>query len=347
MKRQKNFLLSVILVGVLALVYLTYVKSSKASPPELYELKGVAMTVPYRILIPLDAKARKEETLNLVEKEITTVFLYIDSIFNSWNPHSELSRLNHTSDYTPFQCTWDLYHFLKWTKEIVATTQGKFDPTVETLHSVWKDCLEKGITPNNELLMALSPKATWDSLLFDDTTCSIQKKYLETKLDLSGIVKGYTIDLLVQRLQKLAWNSSIYVEWGGEIAVNGSHPDRRPWKLAIYNTHNLKTPVSLELTSGSVATSGDYFQSWTVEENLPERKKTFTHIYTPGEKEPLFSGNYDLRSVTVFHPSSCACADAFATALFATKYKEQAILLSKELQNTTPGVKIWIESQQE
>ena len=52
-------------------------------------------------------------------------------------------------------------------------------------------------------------------------------------LDLSGISKGYIVDQLLRSLVHDAGFENAYVDWGGDVAVAGTHPSGRPWCAGI------------------------------------------------------------------------------------------------------------------
>ena len=136
-------------------------------------------------------------------------------------------------------------------------------------------------------------------------------------LDLCGAVKGYAVDLLVEKLKKLNLKS-LYVEWGGEIKTFGSHPHERAWKVAIFGLDE-----KLELTNLACATSGNYLQNWQ------EGEKTVTHIIDPFNNKPLEVTDTSIASVTVL-AEDCLQADALATSLMLFPSKDEATLWAEK-----------------
>lgn len=261
--------------------------------------EGIAMTVPYIVQIgdPLD---RNSEVL--VEEAIFSQFHEIHETFNNWNPHSEVSSLNRACSGQKVRLSNVLAIFFEKVNAMVLKTEGKFDPTMSRF------------SPPDAM--------GWNKVHFQNGL--FWKDHDETRLDFCGAVKGYTVDLLAEKLKAMGFKS-IYVEWGGEIKTFGRHPEKRPWKIAIHGIEE-----TLTLKDMAIATSGNYLQNWL------ENGKSFTHIVDPKTKRPLEITSNSINSVSVL-ADSCFEADALATALMLFEAKEQAEKWAKE-----HGFKIWI-----
>ena len=278
-------------------------------PPAPTQFRGVAMTIPYCIQI---GDALDDEKTLLVEKTILSLFSEINTTYNNWNPSSEISQLNRLPAGQKVFLSPQLSSFLIYVNQIVAFTEGRFDPTVEPLQLLWKKCLKEGHLPPQESLDTLTPVIGWGKVHFENG--QFWKDHSLTAIDLGGIAKGYAVDILVERLSTLGF-SRVYVEWGGEIRTHGHHPQSRPWKIGI---EGLKT---IELSNAAIATSGSYAQQWTIDQ------VNYTHIIDPDFKHPLY--NSPISSVSVI-ASTCREADALATALMLFHSKEAADLWAKE-----------------
>lgn len=132
--------------------------------------------------------------------------------------------------------------------------------------------------------------------------------------DFNSVAKGYAVDK-VCRILELYNLKNYMVEIGGEIRFSGKKPDGH-WKFAIINPSlenkifdEFSTPISL-----SIATSGDY--------------RNPGHIVDPITNISIKS---NLLSVSVIDEISTAKADAWATALFATKIDWFYLANSKEI----------------
>jgi len=238
-----------------------------------------------------------------VDAIIKKTFKQINQTFNTWNPKSEISKLNQLPEYQEVEISNELAAMLKRVGEIVEISGGRFDPTVAPLVHMWKTHLKNGEIPKNEQIEALRPAIGWKNVHLQDNT--FYKEHSETQIDLCGIAKGYAVDLLLERLGK---NS--YVEWGGEIGTSNRHPSGRLWRVKIFGGG------IVEVEDKAVATSGTYIQKWRVQ------NKEYTHLIDPRTLQPLLYGE-SLVSATVIG-ESCMDADAFATTLMFFSTREEA-----------------------
>jgi thiamine biosynthesis lipoprotein len=143
----------------------------------------------------------------------------------------------------------------------------------------------------------------------------IQKEDPRTSFDFSAIAKGYACDEVGRMLERNGVNNYL-VEVGGEIVLNGQNPNGSEWNVSVdspterYNemlTDNRKANeglVILRMSSGAVATSGNYRNFKMID------GKKVVHTMNPRTGYPEDS---DLLSVTIV-AKNCMVADAYATA---------------------------------
>ena len=166
---------------------------------------------------------------------------------------------------------------------------------------LWKSHLTQGQLPPLNLITDLIPAIGFDKVHFEEG--HFWKDHDATSLDLSGIAKGYAIDLLLERLCLEMNISDLFVEWGGEIRAAGKHPEGRAWNIFISRLG--QTVDTLNLNDQAIASSGDYLQNWTID------SITYCHIIDPRHLRPLQNGS--ITSASVLAPT-CALADGLATA---------------------------------
>lgn len=295
------------------------------TPPPLRPFEGMAMTIPYRILVDSTIP------LSAVEETIESTFSEVDLHYNRYNPHSELSVFNRLPAQTAFPLSPGLLDLIQKTDRVVRATEGAFDPSVEPLQQLWKQSLVQGKTPSQEQITPLLRSLGWHHLKLNGALAS--KDEDDFALDLGGIAKGYAVDLLYERIHALG-AKHLYVEWGGEIRVSQNHPEGRPWNVAIRPLNPSAEAIILTLSDQAVATSGDYEQSYDALNEKGERKRYF-HILDPHSGEPLRAEINQHYSFTVVAPD-CTTADGLATALF---FKPELEKIRMEF----PSVKIYIE----
>lgn len=194
---------------------------SCSSTPHSTKIKGIAMTMPYQIII-IGALTKEETTI--VQRSINEIFEETDIIYNRWNPNSEISRCNENSDHLLSQ---KLLSFFERIDEIYDLTDGYFDPTA---YSQWIDP---------------PVRWGWDLIILEKNKVTKQ----DMQLDLSGIAKGYAIDEIAKMLEELGYQNFL-VDWAGDLFAKGSGYKKRGWTIEIYPTKN-----TIQLYDMAVATS--------------------------------------------------------------------------------------------
>ncbi len=282
----------------------------------LSTFSGQAMTMQYRVLIGsyLNSQQKKE-----VDKIISETFSYIDTVFNKWNPDSEISKLNGAKAGKKILLSQDLEKHLVEIDSLHKLTNGLFDPTVEPLLTMWQN------DPEQAEMTATA--VGWDKVHIKDHL--FWKTHDLTSLDLGGIAKGLAIDIMVDRLNSSGF-PDVYFEWGGEIKTSGKHPGDRPWQVLIKENDTI-----IQLENEAVATSGDYYQNWKIGD------VTYTHIIDPIKKRPLEITPESITSVTV-KAKSCMFADAIATSAMLLPTKEKAEIWLKSIKEKYPDIDFWV-----
>jgi len=305
-------------------------------PPSeaLYEFTGNAMTMNYRILIghPLSLSEQ-----NFVQGAISHVFDDVDAVYNKWNPASELSHLNRLPAEERVRLSPSLEKFFLETQEVVHLTEGKFDPTIETIQQIWRNAFDKNQLPTQDSIAKAHAATGWKLIHFSDHY--FWKDSNQTQLDLGGIAKGLAVDLLVEKLKTRFAN--VFVEWGGEIRTCGEHPDHRPWKIFVshFGSHDpAKALATIEMHNEAIATSGDYLQNWTIDQ------VTYSHIIDPKTGKPLIALPSRISSASVRAPT-CVLADGLATAAMLFEDLPHAKTWAQELERINPALAFWLVTQ--
>ncbi|WP_192940655.1 FAD:protein FMN transferase [Candidatus Chlamydia corallus] len=270
-------------------------------------IKGEQMTISYRIILGKSLSAKEKD---LLCQQIKACFHKIDSIYNNWNPNSELSMINRAPANIPITLSVELSDFLDQVDKLYKLSEGRFDPTLGPLKTLWLLHLKSQTLPPKEVWQQHYQTMGWQHLTFNPKTKTLIKDNPQVQIDLCGVVKGYAVDCLNEICKNFCSNS--YVEWGGEIKTSGHHPSGRLWRILSEAAGEI-----LEMDNKAIATSGNRIQKWFVE------GKTYTHILDPRTGKPLELDTYPIQSVSVVHPS-CTYADAIATVLMTFSSKAEA-----------------------
>lgn len=329
---QKTIRILLTLFLCLIIVRAFYYTPSTPTPSSTTLFTGNMMTMDYNIVIGGRLAAADRHKAQMT---IDDVFHEINTVYNKWNPDSELSMLNRMHAGEQRILSSELQHLLQITQQIVEMTEKRFDPTIEPLQRIWTSSLSQNKEPSNDTLASIIPAIGWEKIHFHNGI--FHKDHDLTSIDLGGIAKGYGVDLLVERLHNAGF-SNLFVEWGGEVRALGQHPDKREWQVMISNfqQNDIEAPLGqITLHDNAVATSGDYFQNWQLGEI------TYFHLIDPRTHRPLIMREHSIASASVCAPS-CAIADGLATAAMMFETTEEAESWIKRVQAKETAISFYI-----
>jgi len=235
----------------------------------------------------------------------------VDAQMSTWNPASDLMRLNAAPVDEWVAVPARLMTVLRLGLKIGRATDGAFDIGMGDAVAAWgfgPQCA----TPEDIRAAMSAPRLPAHAVLDLDAAGRARKRAPIT-LDLNGIAKGYGVDRLNEVLTGFGITSAL-VGIDGEMRAFGLRPDGTPWTIAVEAPDMARrTPHSiLALQDAAVATSGDY-RHWV---NVQGRR--LSHTMHPTKGAPLVAPP---ASVTVI-AQTCAEADAWATALMVLGAEE-------------------------
>lgn len=242
-----------------------------------------------------------------IRKAIARELEVANDLLSTWNPDSEISRLNRHHSTEPFKVAPETLDVLERAVRASELTAGAFDVTVFPLVEAWGFGPEgrRPEPPSPEELRDLRARVGFRLLRLDPEGSTVTKLRPGVACDLSALVPGWTADRIVSDLVALG-HSDVIVDLGGEVAARGRRPDGERWRVAVESPGSAATPPVLELENVAVATSGDYRKAYT---DAQGRQRS--HLIDPRTGEPVAHG---LASVTVVHREA-SWADALATGL--------------------------------
>lgn len=244
-----------------------------------------------------------------IQQKVDTLLVAINKSMSTYDPHSELSLINHRYNSEWQTISDGLYQVLKMAKQVNAQSAKAFDITVGPLVNLWGFGPDKtnDHIPESEKIQTLLAEIGSDALTLRQHDGVFQLRLAAPRyMDLSAIAKGYAVDVLGNLLQGQGIENYL-IEVGGEIIAHGMKPENQSWRIAIEapNDDGRSVQIIIPLSSMGIATSGDY-------RNFFEQDgRRFSHTIDGRTGYPV---EHELASVSVLHPS-VALADAWATAL--------------------------------
>jgi FAD:protein FMN transferase len=220
-------------------------------------------------------------------------FERLERIFSRFRRDSELSRLN---DAGSIDAGPDLRAVVELALAARERTSGRFDPTLhDALVAAGYDRTFDELDEHAPARPAPDPGAARD--------VTVRGRRIElgpgVRLDLGGIVKGYTADRCVRLLAPLG---PCLVNAGGDLAVAGARAEG-PWPVAVEVPHG---QLTLAVASGGLATSGRDRRRWR------RQGQERHHLIDPSTCRPAEGGPL---TVTVAAPSATE-AEVAAKAIF-------------------------------
>jgi thiamine biosynthesis lipoprotein len=252
----------------------------------------------------LDAEALRagiEGVLQAVNGEIST-----------YDPESELSRLNRnpSTDWIPISPR--LYAVIAEGLRISALSDGAFDITVGPLVNLWGFGPEvhADTVPAPEAIRSALARVGYGEIELSSVPLALRKARGDLYIDLSALGEGYGADRMAAYLESLGI-ADYMAAVAGTIRVRGLNAKGAPWGIAVEVPRADRRAVQrvLPLGEGSVSTSGDYRNFFE------EGGRRYSHHIDPRTGESV---THRLASATVVLSGgrdSAMTADGLATAL--------------------------------
>jgi thiamine biosynthesis lipoprotein len=309
-------------IFLLALAALTIWRLTGEAPGSgVFELAGATMGT--RWTLKLHAPELGAAGSRAVAAAVQATLDRVEGLMSTWDPESEVSRLNRHAGPEPFPVSPATARVLDVARQVSALSGGAFDVTVRPIVSAWGfGATDRAPRPPARAeLDAVRGRVGYELLRLDLESRSVSKARRDVECDLSAIAKGFGVDEVARVLAERG-HGDFLVEVGGELRASGLRPDGRPWRVAIERPDAAGRAIHrvVGLADRSMATSGDY-------RNYYERDgRRFSHLIDPRTAAPVA---HDLASVSVIHESA-TWADALATALSVLGPDEGGDLAERE-----------------
>ncbi len=272
---------------------------------DLVTLNGKTMGTTYSVKLvgtprELDSNAIAQgigETLETVNRQMST-----------YRPESEISRFNAADSGVWMATSDDTRSVIDEALRISRLTKGAFDPTVGPIVDLWGfgSSRDEPQLPSTEDVAAVQEMVGFSKIVTRAGESAVLKQTPAVNLDLSGIAKGFGVDMVAEYLERQGV-ANYLVEVGGELRSKGRGPEGQAWRVGIERPSGVPGDLQqvVELKGEALATSGNYRIFFE------EDGHRYSHIINPQTGRPV---DHNLASATVVAPTTME-ADALSTSL--------------------------------
>jgi thiamine biosynthesis lipoprotein len=207
-----------------------------------------AMAGPCEILVRSERASEVEKLATLAYAET----MRIEQKFSRYRDDNIVYAINHGNG-VPVTVDDETSRMLGYAGQCHELSEGRFDITSGVLRGAWIFD-GRAAVPDRALIDSLRERVGWHRVRFDGAAITMPRGM---EIDLGGIGKEYAADRVGALLAEAA-DTSVLVNFGGDIRAIAGGEDRRPWAIGIEEPGREKSAVGeIEIAEGGVATSGD------------------------------------------------------------------------------------------
>jgi len=231
--------------------------------------------------------------------------LRIEAKYSRYRDDSVTSRINRAAGGAPIEVDEETGALLDYGEAAFRQSSGLFDLTSGVLRRVWN--FRAGRVPTPDEVERVLPLIGWEQVEWRRPFIRLPQVGME--LDFGGFGKEYAADRAAGILAGFGVKHG-YVNLGGDLRVVGAQPGGAPWRIGLRHPRDAGGVVTtLEVSSGGLATSGDY------ERYMDVNGRRYCHILNPRTGWPIDSTHGDgVQAVTILAPT-CITAGTVATTV--------------------------------
>lgn len=274
--------------------------------PDVIRISGQTMGTTYHVVL-VDSDLDEGE----IAIEINEVLAQVNAQMSNWDPNSEISRINASTETGPIPISAELAMLLQAAGQIHDQSEGKFDVALGPLIDLWGFGARKpgdALPAPADILAAMARSGQTRQMTLDTEAQTLTKARPDVQIALAAIAKGYGVDAVANALRAHE-AENFMVEIGGDLVVSGENEQGEPWSIGIERPDAAAQTVELivPLRDMAMATSGDY-------RNFVEHDgQRYSHIIDPVTGQPI---THNTTSATVL-AENAMLADGWATAMLA------------------------------
>ena len=239
-----------------------------------------------------------------------------EEVLSNWSETSQITEVNRAAGSAPVVVSHELMAVLTRALDISVLTDGAFDVTFASCGGLWS--VRNHRVPSNAEIAACLGHVDYRKVALDHQISAIYVSDPAMRIGVAGLAKGYRVDRAADILKNHGIVDFV-VDGGGDMRLSTA-AESPPWQIDVAHPRRPDQPLgSLALSSGAIATSGDY--QWYFERDGVR----YHHILDPASGRPARRSV----SATVIAETTTE-ADALATGLFVMG-PARGISLAEEL----------------
>lgn len=219
-----------------------------------------------------------------------------------------VDEINAEAGIKPVKVDDDTYNIIKKGIEYAKLSNGLFDISVGPIVKLWNIGLPEAKVPTQEEINEKLPLIGYEDIELNENDKTVFLKRPGMMIDLGGIAKGYTADVISNILTQEGVKSAI-INLGGNVFTHGKKVNGDDWKVGIQNPYSDRGDIIGTLTTSnkSIVTSGIY------ERYIEKDGIKYHHILSPKTGYPYEN---EIAGITIISDTS-ADGDALSTSVFA------------------------------
>ena len=310
MRKQRTglYLMPLVLIALAALLY--------SRKPALQRYETVWYDL-FDTVTVLRGYASSEAEFEAEAQKIYDTLLEYHRLFDIYYDYSGVTNLKTVNDAAggePVRVDPRLLDLVEFSRELHDRSGGAVDVTLGAVLAIWHTARETETVPEAGALRAAAAHTGFDKLEIDEDQLTLRLTDPAARLDVGAVAKGWAAQRAIE-----AAPEGYLLSVGGNVCASGAKPDGEPWTVALENPDGGDYLHTLDISGGSVVTSGDYQRYFTGPDGV-----RYHHIIDPETLYPAARW----RAVSVLCPDS-GTADGLSTALFVLDRAEGEALLAE------------------
>lgn len=305
----------------LCLVLLLILLPGCSARKELYQATWLDA---FDTVISMKGYASSQKEFDEIAQQVHQELLECHQLFDVYNDYPgvvNLKTVNDNAGISPVAVDARVLQLLTDCRDYYYMTNKRVNVAMGSVLRLWHEARTAGLDdpanaclPDRTALEAAAEHCSFDTVILDEASSTVFITDSQQLLDVGAIAKGWT----GQRLSELLPEGYL-LSLGGNVVARGGKADGSAWNVGVQSPYDLEEYLfTVELTGGSLVTSGDYQRYYEVD------GQTYHHIIDP---DTLMPSAY-WRSVTILCPDS-GLADCLSTALFLMPMEEGQALIQE------------------